>query len=190
MKSFLSLFFTLILLLQSSCGSIVGPVLGIKEPSIKPITKVVSYAEKHNFSPFYIAQRDFLAELAEMNNYAPGNLHPIQLKFFNAKTGEALARYVSCEGSLKRLNTLAHFPPFSDEKDLARYNLHKELVHYKDLNGKSVKIDPSAEYVFIHYWGTFTGKPSRDIQKKLLTYCKKHKDKHIQLISVNILELD
>lgn len=150
-KRLFSLLILLTVLFQASCGSIVGLFLGVKKSTIKPAKEVVSYAKKHKFYPFYFAQRDFLAKLAEINNYSPGNLHPIQFKFFDAKTGEALARYVSCEWSLERLNTLEHFPPSSVEKDLRRYNLFEELEHYKKINGESAKIEPSAEYVLVHY---------------------------------------
>lgn len=181
----------LILLSQSSCGSFVASVLlGVKPPSAKSRAEIESYAKTHDFSPVYIAKHDFLAELAAQNNYAPGNFHPIQFKCFDTKTGEALSRYVSCEAPLKKLGTLESFPPLSLEENLSRYNLFEELENYESFDGKKATISPSANYVIVHYWGTFTGKPSRNIQKKLLDYCKRHENKKVQLISVNVLELE
>ncbi|MCC5944615.1 MAG: hypothetical protein JJT94_06740 [Bernardetiaceae bacterium] len=176
------------LFVLSSCSPIISTVLGIKNPVKLTEKEVSTYAIQEKIQPFYVADSVILKKLAYKNNYGIGSFQPIQFKFFDKK-GQALARYVSCEGSTKRWETFERFPPRSLEHDLTRYNLYEELPYYRDLEGNTPIIEEDTEYIFIVYWATFTGKPGRNLIEKVKRYLNLHQNKHIQIIFVNVFEL-
>jgi len=119
--------------------------------------------------------------------FAPG-FRPLQFTYF--KDQKLVGKYASCEGGLKKKNILGNFPPkevfpSKDFPSLQQF-FQKNQIHIpSSFNSELLK----NEHVFLIFWGSWMKKSFSHI-KQLQAYRRKHAEKDISLVFVNLFEAE
>jgi len=169
-------------------------MLGISNPTYKDEKKLLNYLK--SISPdislcYYISKNsiDSLKQYPYKPNWQKG-FRPIQFKVFNS-SGKLICQYSPCEGDINKLSILKTYPPKNIFPLDSNYTFFQEIRMIHSLCKTKPSLSSNGITIVV-YWGTWLGKPGKNLLKRIYNYYYNLDTNYypVKIIPVNLAEIN
>jgi len=170
-----------ILLLNSSCQSILKKMYGVKDPEIENESTIIKTAIKYQLDTANIVTLNSKYFVKELNGRAIPNaaIYDNEGNYIEYRAADT-----SCNAGLFDFIPNLSIGSNYNKPDSAK--LDAELKKFLDLKGNSLNTPEAADFYVLIYWAVWTGKLNKDHVKIWEDAAKNNKNAKVKVIKVNM----